>query len=252
MVDRAASVGAGDRWHEYLATPPNWEWAPLPALGARELAACLPIALREDGLAPTPPFQALAEAGACEAETRSIHAANVDPQSSEAELRGLADRFGDVERIDADAVSLGTAIIRFYDLRAARAMRAARLLLRGRTLRFAYGPLLPIIDARRPPNNGTIVVFHLRRGVDDTAVMAEFGRYGDVRQIRTAPTKVTQRFVEYFDSRSAMRALKALKGRRVLNSKVSVEYSLPARASEVRLPTIEKVAPGRPPCSFAH
>jgi RNA recognition motif-containing protein len=143
-------------------------------------------------------------------------------------------------------------VIQFYDLRAAQAMRKCQFVLHNRNLNLSYGPLLPIVDARKPPNNGTIVVFHLRKGVADEEIRAEFAQFGDIRQIRSAPAKVTQRFVEYFDKRSALKALKGMKGKRVLNSKISVEFSLPGghrKAVELgttgRVPTIERVSKWR-------
>jgi RNA recognition motif-containing protein len=261
MVDPCDEGGVSDRWHEYLDTPPSWEFATLTEQPAfHELMDCLPMSLRNDELTcmtPTPAFEELIEEDySFEIETRSIHASNLDPLCSAAELRDLANPFGDIEQIDLDGILMGIAVIRFFDLRAAQQMRLTKLSLRGRTLKFTYGPLLPIVDARRPPNNGTIVVFHLRKGIDDQAVMAEFGQYGDVRQIRSAPAKVTQRFVEFYDTRSAMKALKALKGRKVLNSKVSVEYSLPGghhkALDPVRPPTIERVSRIHPPCALTY
>jgi RNA recognition motif-containing protein len=102
-----------------------------------------------------------------------------------------------------------------------------------------------VTNRRKPPNNGTVVIFHLLPGTTDEAVGEALSKYGTVRQVRSPPDRDTQRFVEFWDLRDAERAVKEMRGRVILNARVSVEYSLPGGCrkdpnalSEYRAPTV--------------
>jgi hypothetical protein len=45
----------------------------------------------------------------------------------------------------------------------------------------AFGPPFLIVNPRKPPNNGTIVIFDLRSGVSNNAIVAEFSVLGEIR-----------------------------------------------------------------------
>jgi RNA recognition motif-containing protein len=186
---------------------------------------------------------------ACEPECRLIQISNVDPQTTHEDLKKIFSVHGELEAVDVSKVQLGIASVKFYDLQAAMKARQSRITLRGKNLILMFGPQDPIPNPRKPPNNGTIVVFHLRKGVSDDLIREEFSQFGEIRQIRSAPAKQAQRFVEFWDTRAAEQALKAMKGRRVFDSKISVEFSLPGgfrktqtQISGPRLPTIERVS----------
>jgi RNA recognition motif-containing protein len=91
----------------------------------------------------------------------------------------------------------------------------------------SYAPLSKIDDPKKPPNNGTIVVFHLPQGISPSDIEEAFGQFGEIRQIRGTPTKPTQRFIEFWDIRAAERALNGLSGKYLMGSRVSIEFSLP-------------------------
>jgi hypothetical protein len=171
----------------------------------------------------------------------------------------LVKPYGEVESIEFSKVLFAAAIVRFYDVRAAQAVRRARFCLGNRCLGVAYGPLPEVSNPRKPPNNGTIVVFHLRRGVPDEGVHKEFSQFGTIRQIRSAPGKLTQRFIEYYDTRAAEAAVKGMKGKKLFKSKISVEYSLPGgfkrgqeQQASPKMPTIERVARTHTPFAISY
>jgi hypothetical protein len=247
-----------DQWLDLLATPPQLEFptGDPPFRPSSSLEFFLPSGLCDGDDDPDPEphylptvledFASLNLQCLGELEDRSILISNVHPDVTEAALRNVASRFGDIESVAIDAPAR-TATVRFYDIRSAYKMRAARLGSHGQAWVTQFAPPQPIPNRRHPPNNGTIVLFHLKPGVTDDEIRAEFAQYGAVRQIRSPPDRDTQRFVEYWDTRDALAALRGTRGRTVLRSRISVEFSLPGgyrkhleAIPENRLPTISR------------
>jgi RNA recognition motif-containing protein len=254
---------SAEKWLEFLATPPAWE-KPAPYSDEESESPydnCLPSTLFDDARPSScPEFPRIScfgnhpsifvPDGFGETETRVLQISNVDPETTVDELIATFSCFGDVDSVDANNVRHGIATIKFFDLQAALAARQSRVALKGKLLVMMFGAPDPVSNPRKPPNNGTIVVFHLRKGVTDDQIRDEFVKFGEIRQIRSAPGKQSQRFVEYWDTRAAAQALKGMKSKKVFDSKISVEYSLPggyrktqtqAQPAGTRLPTIERV-----------
>jgi hypothetical protein len=185
-----------------------------------------------------------------EIESRTLIVSRLDPLAPPKKLHEVASSFGDVAMMTFE--SHGYVAVRFFDLRAARTMRGCLIMLNGHELSVCYGPQLPIENPKKPPNNGTIVLFHLAPDVQDEMLTEEFGKYGEVRQVRATPHRTNQKFIEFWDSRDAEVALVETNGQFVLGSRIAVEFSLPGghrRAAEQqaqRLPTIERTVAKRP------
>ncbi|EFJ29283.1 hypothetical protein SELMODRAFT_92001 [Selaginella moellendorffii] len=86
-------------------------------------------------------------------------------------------------------------------------------------------PSYPLIDS---PNQGTLVVFYLRMNITHAELASIFKQYGDVREIREAPSR-RSRFVEFYDIRDAARAKEALDGLEVLGRRIKIEFSRPCQ-----------------------
>jgi RNA recognition motif-containing protein len=260
-----------EQWHEFLITPPSWEPSNIETPMISSFFEWLPAALLAD--LPSSPVQ---DSGSDsddpaltsfrllldendypkDPETRSIQFTNLDPQTTANDLTESLKGYGEIDSID---ISNGSAIVRFYDIRVAQAVRRTRFCLRSRCLGVTYGPTLEITNPRKPPNNGTIVVFHLRKGVSDEGVHKEFSQFGLIRQIRCAPGKMTQRFIEYYDVRAAQAAVQGMKGKKIFRSKISVEFSLPGRfrkgqeqQASLKLPIIERVSKTHTPFAISY
>jgi RNA recognition motif-containing protein len=182
-------------------------------------------------------------------ESRAIQFTNLDPQTTTKDILEMLKAYGEIESVDLSNIIAGTAIVRFYDVRVSQAVRRTRFCFRNRCLGVTYGPPLEISNPRKPPNNGTIVVFHLRKGIPEDGIHKEFAPFGAIRQIRCAPGKLTQRFIEYYDVRAAQAAVTGMKGKKIFKSKISVEFSLPGGFKKTqdqvvspRLPTIERAS----------
>ena len=77
-----------------------------------------------------------------------------------------------------------------------------------------------------------------------------FEQFGEIRQIRPTPSKQNQKFIEFWNTKAAAAAVRAMRNRKrkqVLGSKVAVEFSLPGgyrknmqSLYETKLPTIER------------
>jgi RNA recognition motif-containing protein len=164
-----------------------------------------------------------------EIENRSILITNVGSDVSEQEIEGVFGPTEEIRNIDWSNRPCGAVTIEYYNLRNAqnlkKGMNGGRL--GGNIIAVSYAPLAKIDDPKKPPNNGTIVVFHLPQGVSSSDIEATFGQFGEIRQIRGTPTKPTQRFIEFWDIRAAERALNGFSGKYLLGSRVSIEFSLP-------------------------
>jgi hypothetical protein len=177
-----------------------------------------------------------------EIESRTIVISVLDPLAPPKKLHEVASSFGDVAMMTFE--SHGYVTVRFFDLRAARTMRGCLIVLNGHELSVHYGPQLPIENPKKPPNNGTIVLFHLAPDVQDEMLTEEFGKYGEVRQVRATPHRTNQKFIEFWDSRDAQKAAEEMNGRWIFGTRIAVDFSLPGgcrkMAEPPKVPTIQR------------
>jgi hypothetical protein len=180
-----------------------------------------------------------------ELENRRLEVSNYDPRVTTAELlRATASEFGDVVSVE---LSLGKAFVTFFDLRAAHKMRTASIVLGRCAWLIQFAILEKVVRQAVIPNNGTIVVFNLKKNVTTEQVESEFAKFGAIREIRETSERGMQKFIEYWDLRHCEAALNATNGRRILGSTVRVEFSLPRGIrknpeifKENRLPTVSR------------
>ncbi|KAI3698522.1 hypothetical protein L2E82_42135 [Cichorium intybus] len=76
-------------------------------------------------------------------------------------------------------------------------------------------------------NQGTIVVFNLEPNIATGTLKEIFEAYGCVKEIRGTPSKKNQRFVEFYDTRGAAKALMNMNGKEIDGKTVVVEFSRP-------------------------
>ena len=165
-----------------------------------------------------------------EIENRTIVISNLGQNITREETEKIFDlKPNSVKNIDFQKLKMGIVTIEYYDLRDALQMKKLKngIILKGNPIMVSFAQLPKIDDPKKPPNNGTIVVFHLLNGMNDQHIESYFGQFGEIRQIRGTPTKPNQRFIEYFDTRAAEAALSGLSGKYVMGSRVSIEFSLP-------------------------
>jgi hypothetical protein len=251
-----------DRWQDLLATPPpeiefpsrcsSLEFARSSSC-ENELQPVIPAGIIDENdfnycIQPcqTGNFQLTDFKYFVEGEDRRVTISNIAPDTTSDELYRTIEQYGDFNILEAD-VRAGIATVRFYDLRSAQWIRAVRICLHGKYWMVRFAPVDCSFDRRNPPNNGTIVLFNLRTGISDEEITTEFARFGDIRDVRRGRAKDTQRFVEFWDLRAAESAVKECRGKIILNSKISVEFSLPGgfrrfpdEHRDIPVPTIER------------
>ena len=128
-------------------------------------------------------------------------------------------------RIQSD----GSIIAEFYDLRYAFFYRN---LLQGagwagNKLNVSFSPPRLRNENGSPVNNGTLVLFHVPAKLSNVDLSNLFEFYGAIRQIRSSPNNPTQRFIEFWDTRSAQFAMDDLNKHQFLGPSVIMEYSVP-------------------------
>lgn len=162
-----------------------------------------------------------------ELETRAVLVSNLSPRASLNELEKIFAQYGAIERIDSSKLSYGMLIVHYFDIRSAQYLRATDFAIYGQPVFRTFAAPEEVKNSRKPPNNGTIVIFHLPAETPNEELEALFSRYGEIRQIRNTPSKETQRFIEFFDKRDANDALQGMNGRFIRNSRINIEFSLP-------------------------
>ena len=237
-------------WGDFLATPPNMCGTPpndllinippsfspmVPETPIQPLFVPTPITVPaqqpppvvQKPSFPTSASQTFAEYG--EVENRCLCVNNANPTTTKNEILDIFGHHGVINKIDMNKINEGLFTVDYFDIRHAN---SAKMLLNGSKLKgyklsISFAPLPIIVDPKKPPNNGTIVIFHLPQGITDDQIMTIFSQFGEIRQIRGTPTKSQQKFVEYWDTRSAESALMSMSGQYVMGNRVSIEFSLP-------------------------
>ena len=187
-----------------------------------------------------------------ELPSRCIMMSNVPEDVSKEEMTYLFAQFGEYESFDLSKINEGVANVTFYDLESAERMRISKISLHNRCIVTIFGEEQMVIkDPKHPPNNGTLVAFHVPPDLTENEIIDLFSPFGKIRGVRRTPNKETQRFIEFYDKRKAERAMKyfnsnvlIIKGRK---HKISLEFSLPgnyrannAKFYQTKLPTIQR------------
>jgi hypothetical protein len=160
-----------------------------------------------------------------ELEDRRVEISNFSPEAPTAEtVLSVAAEYGDIDSIDTSEKESGKITIKFYDLRAAHRLRASTVRVGGLTWQLQFAHPEKIADLRRPPNSGTLVLFHVPPALTDERIRSEMERFGEIRELRAHSD---QRFVEFWDTRHCEDALRATRRGKTFGSRVAVEFSRP-------------------------
>jgi hypothetical protein len=180
-----------------------------------------------------------------ELESRLVTFTNLPNDLQLDDFRAAAAKFGTIVSAEVDPHRPGCGTVQFYNLRSAVNLRERSLTIRGRTAIVQYAPLTDT-------NTGTIVLINLPPTVPNDAIRSYAGTFGEIRELRGSPDH-PNRFVEFWDLRSAAAARKAgkVKWKHQLglgaNSSLIVDFSKPggfrANVCDLRkapLPTVER------------
>jgi hypothetical protein len=158
-------------------------------------------------------------------EDRGIEISNFDPETTTKDtVLAEAAKYGDVDSVDVSEIASGKITVKFFDLRSAHALRSSTVRVGGLTWQLQFAHPAKISNPRKPPNIGTIVMFHVPATLSDGAIREEMERFGEIRELRG---HADQRFVEFWDTRRCQEALAAIRAGKVFAGKIAAEYSRP-------------------------
>ena len=227
-----------DSWTAFLETPPTTlseTFAPVPqsSLSEPQLPAesydgnRVPTAMESLDLQQIMYHEEHEFSTFGELENRVVICSNIPSTVSLDDFKATPMKFGDVEYFDTSQFDRGIVTVHYFDICSAHQLKHSDLRIDGKPIMMSFGPLEEVKNPKKPPNNGTIVIFHLPEDATDQELMRLFSKFGNIRQIRSSPFKQSQRFIEFYDKRHAQAALTAMNGTYVRNSKINIEFSLP-------------------------
>ncbi|KAA1471415.1 hypothetical protein DENSPDRAFT_837405 [Dentipellis sp. KUC8613] len=152
---------------------------------------------------------------------RTLFIRNIKYETNSDEVRRQFEEHGEIKTFFDLIANRGMVFVTFYDLRAAERARE-RLQgseISGRPIDVHYS--LPRDDSGKGGEKnqqelqGTLLV-SLRnsvsgQGIDDNEVRRKFQQFGDVKSVRPTGERMDQRYVEYYDTRSAEEAFDRLR-----------------------------------------
>ncbi|XP_076927923.1 protein terminal ear1-like [Bidens hawaiensis] len=205
--------------------------------------------------------------------TRALVLTSVPTHVSESTVRRDLELFGDVRAVQMDRLRDGILTVHFYDIRHAcdalnniqqhvqqqcrvrqyfdghmvwsfaspPPVLQARGLVSGQVVwaQFAY----PVAAGLPDRYNQGGVVITVDSDVSTAAVSDIFKSFGDVKEISEIPLKKKQKFVEFYDTRDATKAVAALNGREIKGKPVVVEFIRPGTGNVLNINNQNKHIP---------
>lgn len=185
-----------------------------------------------------------------EIPSRCIMLSNIPPFASKSDLIYVFNCFGTFQSCDISNLSKGVASVMFYSMEDAQMMRVSTIYICNQKVMKIFYADAQENELKKLSNNGTIVLFHVPKEISESELYVIFSKFGKIRQIRSTPMKDYQKFIEFYDIRSAEKALKTYNGKQLSlksNSRVSIEFSRPGgykkniqKYYKTKLPTIER------------
>jgi RNA recognition motif-containing protein len=187
-----------------------------------------------------------------EIENRTILVSNIHPDTTANEFYDFMQRFGETQTVAVDNLHAGAGSVKFYNLRDAhefRAWGALGLKIRDRVWMVRFAPPKDAYErqASKPKveNTGTIVVFGLNPGTPTEDISSAFRSYGEIREIRKAPGKDRQCFIEFWDLRHAEAAVANTHQQMIsrLGVRLSADFSIPGGFRKIAPKVLRDVVP---------
>ncbi|KAE8811721.1 Protein terminal ear1 [Hordeum vulgare] len=248
--------------------PPAVPVAPAPALlPARRSRSCHPPMAMPMPMPPPPqiglPVPTVATTPVDGPAGRAVVLSLLPPHTPELEVARAMAAFGDVRTVDAPALaSEGVATVHFFDLRSAEnAVTAVREQHMRQQCRLSQLYAAPAAWPPQPPawdwhqddcrglvlgqavwahfaaastlpddgaNRGSLVVLNSLPDVSVSELRQAFEAYGPLKDVRESAQRPNHKFVEFFDTRDAARALAELNGRDFFGHRLILEFTRPS------------------------
>eukprot|EP01095_Lingulamoeba_sp_RSL-Kostka_P001468 TRINITY_DN1204_c0_g2_i1.p1 TRINITY_DN1204_c0_g2~~TRINITY_DN1204_c0_g2_i1.p1 ORF type:complete len:364 (+),score=84.74 TRINITY_DN1204_c0_g2_i1:281-1372(+) len=159
--------------------------------------------------------------------SRTLFVRNINNSATEQELEELFGEYGEIKKIYAQSKNRGFVMVTYYDIRHSNlAMKQLQnKVFKKRKLDIHYS--IPKSSKASNKNHGTLVVFNLNSSLNNQDLSSIFGSFGEIKDIRHTPNKTSHRFIEFFDSRHALTAMKALNKKKIHNKIIKIEMGRP-------------------------
>lgn len=221
-------------WGAYLETPPSFFGnSPSPCIENSSVTSLIETQpqLEEETphgfVIPKKPEQHQNDSENPELETRILIIKNIGSFVNNENINELVKQREKIRNLES--LSDNSLVIEFYDMRDSQYYRSflPQVKFQNQNLIVSYGPARKTTDDGKPANNGTLVLFYLPPTLSNVQLGNIFSKYGEIRQIRKTPNKNFQRFIEFWDVRSAEKAKNSLNGTLFSGSRVFIDFSVP-------------------------
>ncbi|KAL7719124.1 Polyadenylate-binding protein [Entamoeba marina] len=148
-----------------------------------------------------------------ERKSRVLFVRNISFQMAEDDLRSLFEKYGEIKKLFNQVAQRGIAFVTYYDIRCAeKAHNELNLYeIEGRPIKIHYSlPKDNEINQKESLENhaNLYVVFKdIKEAISKEETKEMFKEFGDVSEVRESGDKRFVKFVEYFDSRDAIKAI---------------------------------------------
>ncbi|KAL9651719.1 hypothetical protein ABK040_009333 [Willaertia magna] len=163
--------------------------------------------------------------------SRTLFVRNISSNVEDEELKELFESFGPVRNMYTACKHRGFVMITYYDIRHAKQAKKnlQSKLIKKRKIDIHYSiPKENPSDKDQQHNQETLVVFNLDPSITNEELKTIFTQFGgDVKEIRETPNKKFHKFIEFYDTRDAEKAMKQLNKTELKGKKIKIEYSRP-------------------------
>jgi RNA recognition motif-containing protein len=250
MTTTVADSESHDEWDSFLASTDDL------TSSARGCSLCsASISLSTDWIASlideetkNPPSCAYCEKEFTDTlEDRRLEISNFDPdETTKEEVAAVCAHYGETAWIDMSEKRLGKITVKFYDLRAAYAMKLSFIRLRGLRWLVQFHKPESLENLEKCVNSGKISIVPLSDSITEEMIQEQFAQFGPIREVRRWKN---HRFVEFWDERSCTKAIEVMHGAELFGGKISVKHSRPyfrhrlnAACRDERLPTVARAS----------
>ncbi|KAJ4720316.1 Protein MEI2-like [Melia azedarach] len=186
--------------------------------------------------------------------SRTLFVRNINSNVEDSELKALFEQYGDIRTLYTACKHRGFVMISYYDIRATcSAIKALQNKLLGHRKLDIHYSIPKDNPSEKDINQGTLAVFNLDSSVSNDQLRHIFGVYGEIKEIHETPHKSHKKVIEFYDTRAAEAAFRALNRSDIAGKQIKLEPSRPggSRCLETQfLPELEQDESG--PCLQRH
>ncbi|EDR28498.1 polyadenylate-binding protein, cytoplasmic and nuclear, putative [Entamoeba dispar SAW760] len=166
-----------------------------------------------------------------ERKSRILFVRNISFNANEESIRKLFEKYGEIKKVFCQIENRGIAFVTFYDIR--DAIKAHEELnkkeIDGRPIKIHYS--LPKdneinkTDSLENHANLYVILRGFQKIPTNDEIFHYFEKFGEVSEIRDSADKPNIKFIEYYDSRAAVKALESSNNAQWNEGTIEVKYA---------------------------